>query len=189
MWRACFAMSQIGASLKLETNAVRRRNPTSEYCPSRVLLAARLRDHDFHDMSACAAWVPGGSSTAPHATRSSSRGGAFSSNHRQRRRRQASQIHAQQRDDDAELDIVERFVGKLFGRQALDDPTPGGLKRLSGDVSSQPSANELSLSACAAAKATAHRGLQHWSFSANLIASSRSTLLAGCQGTLPGRHR
>ncbi|KAI3425718.1 hypothetical protein D9Q98_007694 [Chlorella vulgaris] len=88
-------------------------------------------------MSACAAWVPGGSSTAPHATRSSSRGGAFSSNHRQRRRRQASQIHAQQRDDDAELDIVERFVGKLFGRQALDDPTPGGLKRLSGDAAKE----------------------------------------------------
>jgi hypothetical protein len=32
---------------------------------------------------------------------------------------------------------VERLVGKLFGQKALDDPTPGGLKRLSGDAAKE----------------------------------------------------
>lgn len=36
-----------------------------------------------------------------------------------------------------DLDIVERFVGRLFGRQALEDPTPGGLKRLSDDAAKE----------------------------------------------------
>ncbi|KAL4458167.1 hypothetical protein ABPG75_013032 [Micractinium tetrahymenae] len=36
-----------------------------------------------------------------------------------------------------DLDLVERFVGRLFGRQALEDPTPGGLKRLSDDAAKE----------------------------------------------------
>lgn len=38
---------------------------------------------------------------------------------------------------DQDLDLVERFVGRLFGRQALEDPTPGGLKRLSDDAAKE----------------------------------------------------
>ena len=32
--------------------------------------------------------------------------------------------------DDAELDPIERFVGRFFGKKALTDEKPGGLKRL-----------------------------------------------------------
>jgi len=35
--------------------------------------------------------------------------------------------------NDEGLDFIERAVGKLFGRRALNDPSPGGLKRLSAD--------------------------------------------------------
>ncbi|PSC73341.1 ATPase AAA [Micractinium conductrix] len=44
---------------------------------------------------------------------------------------------AQRGSDEPELDLVERLVGKLFGRQALEDPTPGGLKRLSDDAAKE----------------------------------------------------
>ena len=36
-----------------------------------------------------------------------------------------------------DLDLVERLVGRLFGRAALDDPTPGGLKRLSDEAAQE----------------------------------------------------
>lgn len=32
--------------------------------------------------------------------------------------------------DDAQPDFIEGLVGRLFGKKALEDPTPGGLKRM-----------------------------------------------------------
>lgn len=60
---------------------------------------------------------------------------------RQQRRQGCSgggslRVQAQQ-GGDQELDLVERLVGRLFGRQALDDPNPGGLKRLSDDAAKE----------------------------------------------------
>jgi hypothetical protein len=42
--------------------------------------------------------------------------------------------HATPNDEDAEpsTDLVTALFGRLFGRKALDDPRPGGLKRLEG---------------------------------------------------------
>ncbi|PRW18377.1 Interferon-induced 44 family [Chlorella sorokiniana] len=53
---------------------------------------------------------------------------------RRRRQRPCTPPRAQQ---EPELDLVERFVGKLFGRAALEDPTPGGLKRLSDEAAKE----------------------------------------------------
>lgn len=39
---------------------------------------------------------------------------------------------AQQQD--ADLDPIERLVGAIFGRKALEDTSPGGLARLSEEV-------------------------------------------------------
>lgn len=50
--------------------------------------------------------------------------------------RQRQRLAAKQRDE-ADLDPIERMVGKLFGRKALEDPTPGGLARLSDEAAKE----------------------------------------------------
>ncbi len=42
----------------------------------------------------------------------------------------STRTHATPPNNDGD-DIITRFVGKLFGQQVLEDPEPGGLKRLS----------------------------------------------------------
>lgn len=49
----------------------------------------------------------------------------------------AQQQPNQTDQQDADLDPIERLVGKLFGRKALEDPTPGGLKRLSDEAAKE----------------------------------------------------
>lgn len=58
----------------------------------------------------------------------SSRRGKYS--HRSRPftlNRNNSQLHA---NDENAPDLIETLVGKLFGKKALEDPSPGGMKRL-----------------------------------------------------------
>ena len=76
-------------------------------------------------MSVVASATSPGSVVSPRATRVLSRRVAPTA------RRPTVRVNAgQANDDDQELDFVTRMVMNVFGKDALDDPEPMGLKRM-----------------------------------------------------------